>query len=327
MMKCRLCKECNGNACAGEIPGLGGKGKGLSFKRNYSKLQEITLNLDLISEVDTVNTNTKLFGQEVSMPIYVAPIAGIKANYGVDISDYDHIKEMLTATKELNTITFMGDGIDIKNNFIDMINLANSVNTLAIPTMKPWVKEGIDVRLDSINSKNYFAMCMDIDSCGLPLLKNNAIKVEHKTVARLKEFKSRIDKPFIVKGIMTKEGALKAIEAGCDAIVVSNHGGRVLDSSTSTIEVLGAIAKVCKGKTTVLVDGGFRSGYDVFKALALGADGVLIGRPVACECVLKGSQGVIDYFHKLNDELKDAMNMCGFSNIKDININSINCNY
>ena len=86
-------------------------------------------------------------------------------------------------------------------------------------------------------------------------------------------------KPFILKGIMTVSGAKKALEAGASGIVVSNHGGRVLDQCPATAEVLPAIADAVGGRMTILVDGGIRTGMDVFKALALGADAVLIGRP------------------------------------------------
>ena len=86
-------------------------------------------------------------------------------------------------------------------------------------------------------------------------------------------------KPFILKGIMTVKGAEKALEAGAAGIVVSNHGGRVLDQCPATAEVLPAIVDAVGGKMKVFVDGGIRSGMDVFKALALGADAVLIARP------------------------------------------------
>lgn len=115
----------------------------------------------------------------------------------------------------------------------------------------------------------------------------------NKSVADLKKMKEMAGGiPLIVKGVLTVEGARKCVEAGADAIVVSNHGGRVLDDALSTIEVLPEIAAAVKGQITILVDGGFRTGLDVFKALALGADGVLIGRPLALAAVGGGKEGV-----------------------------------
>ena len=101
-------------------------------------------------------------------------------------------------------------------------------------------------------------------------------KVVPKNVEALKELKTATTLPFIVKGIMTVEDALLAVEAGADAIVVSKQGGRVLDCTPGEAEVLPHIADAVKGKITILVDGGVRSGVDVVKMIGLGADGVLI---------------------------------------------------
>lgn len=97
---------------------------------------------------------------------------------------------------------------------------------------------------------------------------------------------------FVLKGIMTVEDAIAAERAGCDGIVVSNHGGRALDHTPGTIEVLPAIAAQVKGRMAVLMDGGIRDGLDVLKALAFGADAVLIGRPFCLAAVGGGSEGV-----------------------------------
>ena len=125
-------------------------------------------------------------------------------------------------------------------------------------------------------------------------------------------------KPFILKGIMTVNGALKALEAGASGIVVSNHGGRVLDQCPATAEVLPAIVDAVGGKMTVLVDGGIRTGMDVFKALALGADAVLIGRPFVNMVYGGGAEGVQVYVDKLQSELADTMAMCGAHKLSDI---------
>ena len=125
--------------------------------------------------------------------------------------------------------------------------------------------------------------------------------------------------PFIVKGVMTVAGALKALEAGAAGIVVSNHGGRVQGGLPSTAEVLPAIAEAVKGKLTIFVDGGIRSGLDVFRALALGADAVLIGRPLLPMVFGAGEEGFRVYMDKVIAELKSTMTMCGAATLKDIN--------
>ena len=126
-------------------------------------------------------------------------------------------------------------------------------------------------------------------------------------------------KPFILKGIMTVSGAKKALEAGAAGIVVSNHGGRVLDQCPATAEVLPAIADAVGGKMKVFVDGGIRSGMDVFKALALGADAVLIARPFVTMVYGGGQEGIQAYVSKLQAELADTMAMCGAHTLADIN--------
>ena len=111
----------------------------------------------------------------------------------------------------------------------------------------------------------------------------------------------------------------KAVEAGASAIVVSNHGGRVLDQCPATAEVLPAIAAALKGTgVKVLVDGGIRTGVDVFKALALGADGVLICRPFVTAVYGGGAEGVKCYIDKLAGELADTMQMCGAHTLAEI---------
>ena len=124
--------------------------------------------------------------------------------------------------------------------------------------------------------------------------------------------------PFIIKGIMTPDGARKAVEAGAAGIVVSNHGGRVQGGVPSTAEVLPSIAEAVKGEITILVDGGIRSGVDVFRALALGADGVLIGRPILTAIYGAGEEGYRVYMDKIVGELKSTMTMCGAATLKDI---------
>ena len=139
-----------------------------------------------------------------------------------------------------------------------------------------------------------------------------------KSTEELAEIIKEAELPFIIKGIMTVKGALKAKEAGASAIVVSNHGGRVLDQCPSTAEVLKEIADAVGGSMKILVDGGIRSGSDVFKALALGADGVLICRPFVTAVYGGGSLGVKTYIEKIGSELEDTMMMCGADSLNEI---------
>jgi isopentenyl diphosphate isomerase/L-lactate dehydrogenase-like FMN-dependent dehydrogenase len=164
-----------------------------------------------------------------------------------------------------------------------------------------------------------FAVAMDVDAAGLPFLKGMNPPAGAKSVEELREVVNAAGKPFIVKGIMTVKGALKAKEAGAAGIIVSNHGGRVLDQCPATAEVLPEIVEALKGSgIKVLVDGGIRSGVDVFKALAMGADGVVIARPFVTAVYGGGEEGVVAYVNKLAGELEDTMAMCGAYSLKEI---------
>ncbi|XP_018440774.1 peroxisomal (S)-2-hydroxyacid oxidase GLO4 isoform X2 [Raphanus sativus] len=129
--------------------------------------------------------------------------------------------------------------------------------------------------------------------------------------------------PIMVKGILTREDALKAVEAGVDGIVVSNHGARQLDYSPATITVLEEIVHAVGGRIPVLLDGGVRRGTDVFKALALGAQAVLIGRPVVYGLAAKGEDGVRKVIEMLQSELELTMALSGCPTIDDITRNHV----
>ena len=172
--------------------------------------------------------------------------------------------------------------------------------------------------MNDVIDADAFAVAMDIDAAGLPFLKNMTPPAGSKTVEELKQIVELAQRPFIVKGIMTVKGALKAKEAGAAAIVVSNHGGRVLDQCPATAEVLADIVDAVGDSMLVFVDGGIRSGTDIFKALAMGADAVLLCRPFVTAAYGGGEEGVTLYIKRLAAELADTMAMCGAGSIAEI---------
>lgn len=169
-----------------------------------------------------------------------------------------------------------------------------------------------------VHDAHPFAVAMDIDAAGLPFLQNLNPPAGSKSVEELRAIREAAGVPFIVKGVMTVKGALKAKEAGAEAIVVSNHGGRVLDQCPATAEVLEEIADAVGDSMKILVDGGIRSGTDVFKALALGADAVIIARPFVTAVYGGAREGVESYINKIGSELKDTMAMCGVASLAEI---------
>jgi len=125
--------------------------------------------------------------------------------------------------------------------------------------------------------------------------------------------------PLVVKGIMTAEDAMLAIEAGADGIMVSNHGGRQLDGCLAPIDALPDIAASVRGRVPILLDSGIRRGTDVLKALALGATAVGVGKPVFFSLAVGGEDMVLRMLQQLQIELETAMALCGCQNVTDIN--------
>ena len=315
---CKSCPVCNGLACKNSIPGPGAKGIGTGAIRNYQKWQELCVNMDTICENKRADTSIELFGRKMDIPVFAAPLGAVAKHYGDKYNDLSYNALLVPGCADAGIAAFTGDGIDP----IVMQSTAQAIagaNGVGIPTIKPWNMELVQEKVELVKTANPLAIAMDIDAAGLPFLRNMQPPAGSKTVDQLKQIVEWADgKPFILKGIMTVAGAKKALEAGASAIVVSNHGGRVLDQCPATAEVLPAIADAVGGQMTILVDGGIRSGMDVFKALALGADAVLIGRPFANMVYGAGAEGVQVYVNKLQAELADTMEMCGAHSLADI---------
>ncbi|HUH87093.1 MAG TPA: alpha-hydroxy acid oxidase [Pusillimonas sp.] len=129
--------------------------------------------------------------------------------------------------------------------------------------------------------------------------------------------------PVIVKGIMDPDDACRALDHGAAGVIVSNHGGRSLDGLPAGIEALPAVSRAVAQRAPVLLDGGVRRGTDVFKALALGASAVLIGRPYLYGLAAAGARGVVHVLHMLRTELEIAMALAGTATLADIDESSI----
>lgn len=315
---CKACPVCNGRACKNQMPGPGAKGMGDTAVRNFEKWQEIRVNMDTLCENKVPDTSFTLFGKTFLYPFFAGPVGAVDLHYGDKHSDLTYNDMMLKACAENGIAAFTGDGANPET-VIQASKAIAQVNGLGIPTIKPWNIEKIREKMALCKEAGCFAMAMDIDAAGLPFLKNMTPPAGSKSVEQLAEIVDMAGVPFIVKGIMTVKGAMKAKEAGAAAIVVSNHGGRVLDQCPASAEVLEEIADALKGSgMKILVDGGIRSGTDIFKAIALGADGVLICRPFVTALYGGGAEGVAVYIEKLAGELADTMSMCGAGSLQEI---------
>ena len=314
---CKSCKICNGLACKNTIPGPGAKGLGTGFIRNYQKWQELCVNMDTICESGSADTTFDFFGHRLVLPVMAGPVGAMQLHYGDRYNDMEYNDLLVSACAKAGILAFTGDGTNPA--VMEGASKAIAANHGAgVTTVKPWNKEEVFRKLDMAKASGAWAIAMDIDAAGLPFLKNLTPPAGSKTVEELKEIADYAQVPFILKGIMTVRGAEKAVKAGAKAIVVSNHGGRVLDQCPATVEVLPEIVEAVGKDVMVLVDGGIRTGMDVFKALALGAKGVLIARPFVNMVYGGGLEGPAALVAKLKAELEDTMLMCGAHSLAEI---------
>ncbi|BEP28211.1 alpha-hydroxy-acid oxidizing protein [Helicovermis profundi] len=319
---CKVCKECNGISCKGKIPGPGGKGLGLGFIRNYEDLRKIRLNMDTVYLNKGTNTEIELFGKKFKYPVFAAPVGGVQIHYSDLYNDLTYSKAVINGCHKAGTIAFTGDGVKDEV-FTGTLKAIKANDGWGVPTIKPWSKEEVIKKIKLSENAGAFAVAMDIDAAGLSILAAQGKPVSPLSKEDLKEIVNSTKLPFILKGVMSANVARKAIEAGVYGVIVSNHGGRVLDETPSTIEVLPEIVEEVQGKIKVFIDGGFRSGIDVFKAIALGADAALIARPYAISVYGAGEEGVELYTEKIGRELAEAMIMTGASNLSEIDEDKI----
>jgi nucleotide-binding universal stress UspA family protein len=212
----------------------------------------------------------------------------------------------------------VGDGLDAAA-FEKNISMIGDNGASVIAFIKPWAaKEEIGTRLD-IAIKAGIGICgMDVDAAGLTALRRRGTPVSTQRpeeLAQIIKLAHARGIKFIVKGVMAVDEAVIAADAGADAVLVSNHGGRVLDHSPGTAEALPAIADAVGERVIVMMDGGVRTGADVLKALALGAKLALVCRPVVVAVHGDEQNGVVTYFAQIQDELAQAMRLTGCANL------------
>jgi 4-hydroxymandelate oxidase len=315
---------------------------------NVEAWQPWALNQKVLTDVSTVDTRTTVLGQELALPVIVAPFA---------LQGFCHPDgEVATAEGVRRAGTTMALSLATSRSFEDVGRAAGSF----------WVHLQFladrELMLDIINeAKNHGAraVCLTVDlPVGMwwPEAERTAMRAmteleiergmsgyfaDRMAVAALKYDRQDIswDKrplgndatwedferlraasplPIVVKGILNAEDAALAVRHGADAIVVSNHGGHGLAQARPTAEALPEIVEAVDGRLEVLIDGGIRDAADVYRALALGARGVLIGRRALWGLVLGGADGVAHVLKLFKDELEVLMGMTGARTIEQI---------
>jgi isopentenyl diphosphate isomerase/L-lactate dehydrogenase-like FMN-dependent dehydrogenase/biotin carboxylase len=316
---CFVCKNCEGKDCPTGVPGMGGVGTGASFRRNIESLRNYKINTKLIHDVTAPDTSTSLFGINLSLPVMAAPITGSVTNMGGAIDELDYNRAVLEGCLDAGTISFVGDGATPEKYKIG-IQALSEYDGMGIPIFKPRSDNSeITKRIAAAEKEHVVAVGMDIDAVVFKTMAMKNQSVGPKGRNDLKFLISSTGMPFILKGIMNPRDAAMAVEAGAHGIVISNHGGRVLDEMPGAMDVVEEIVKEVRGHIRIMIDGGFRNGVDILKALALGAEYVLIGRPISIAAVGMGAKGVSYYINTIKKDLEKAMILTGCGKISDIN--------
>lgn len=319
---CNLCPECNGVWCAGKVPGMGGAGTGESFKRNFKMLKNIKIKMKTIHSAINPNTFSTFFGEKLSMPLLTAPITGTKYNMGGFVSEEEYVNDIVFGSLDAGTVAMIGDSGD-PNCYIQGIEAVKKAGGKGIAIIKPRENSEIISRIKMAEEAGAMAVGVDVDGAGLVTMKLFGQPVGPKSPEDLKELVSSTELPFIVKGILSVEEAKICVEAGADAIVVSNHGGRVLNHTLSSCEVLEDIAKAVGEDIIVMADGNVREGVDIIKYLALGAKAVLVGRPMIWGSVGGRQEGVRVVLETMKKDLYKGMILTGCPDIASITRNKI----
>lgn len=317
---CRACPVCDGRACAGVMPGPGDKGAGRVAEKNWRAWQGLCVNMDTLHGPFSADARATVLGRELSLPVMVGPVGDVQRHYGDRYDTVSYNRCVLTAAAGEGTLAWTGDGLDATI-MREACDLVGELGGAGVPTVKPWDEATLAEKLDEALASRPAAVAMDIDAAGLPFLRGQVPPAGAKSAAQIAEVAARCHEtgvPFVLKGVMTPAAALRAADAGVDAIVVSNHGGRVLDGTPATAAVLPRVVDAVGDRVEVLVDGGVRSGLDVFRALALGARACLVCRPFVVAAFGGGEDGVRAYLRELRSGLVDAMEMCGAATVGDI---------
>jgi len=312
---CGVYKVCDGDPSRlcmglkyGDFPGMGGAGSGMSFRNNFLALEAVRLRMRVVGEPFDPDTTFEFLGKRLSMPVMGASTSGTKYSIGDAITEGELSVAVVNGCKDAGSIGWRGDGAaTIEHN--PNLQAIQDAGGHGVQVFKP-VEQGLLLRrIADAEARGTLAVGVDLDGFGSQNMAKIGYPVFRKSMADLRDIVGSTQLPVVFKGIMTVEDADAVLQSGASALVVSNHGGRVLDHTPGTAEVLPAIAQHVDGRIPVFADGAVRSGWDALKMLALGADGVLIGRDLVRAAVGGGAEGVRLHMEFMRKSLASAMRM------------------
>ncbi len=320
---CSACIICDGKKCIGEVPGMGSVGTGSSFMNNITALKKVVLIPRYLHESITVATQSKILGYTTALPLLAAPITGTDVNMNNALDEQVYADMLVTGCNNARIIAMVGDGALPDMYRIGLNALEHSAGS-GIAIFKPRQQQSdIISRIVDAEKAGCLAVGCDIDAGAFTTLLQAGQAVGPKSESSLRELIDATSLPFIVKGIMSVQDTEIALRAGAKVIYISNHGGRVMDHMPGTLDVLREIASVVKNDAEIWIDGGIRTGEDIFKCIALGAHAVCIGRPLAIAAVGGGENGVAFTINEYQKQLKKVMLLMGCATISDISADHI----
>ena len=314
----------------------GGATDEISVDRNRRAFASWALRPRVLRDVSELDLSTTVLGTKVKLPVLIAPCGGHKrAHPDGEIATY-------RAATACGTVLAVS-----ANSNTSFEELAKAASGILWVQMYPFRdKQMTQEWLDRAKDAGYKAVIVTLDSQWPPKrernIRNNyrrtrgvnypkALGDAPRPVGRAGEgsdpaatwrdlawIKSATDLPVVAKGVMTGEDVELCVEAGADGVIVSNHGGRHLDNTLATIEVLSEAVAAAKGQLEIYLDGGIRRGADVVKVIALGAKAIFIGRPLFWGLAVDGEKGVIRVLDILREEIEITMAKCGRPTISTI---------
>lgn len=312
-----------------------GSGQGKNLTDNVSAWQTLKLMPRPLQSLASANTNCTMFGETWAHPFLIAPIAyqklfHVQAEGGVAMAANAQQGQMLVsslASQPLENIIeaaqqplwfqlyWQGD----RDATLRLVKRALFCGYSAVVfTVDAPVKQALMALPENIQAVNLEkALKPNTIAAGQSEVFDGWM-AQAPTWDDVDWLRQQIKVPLLLKGILHPDDAREAVRLGCDGIIVSNHGGRVLDTTPTVPEVLPAIVKAVGTQTKIIVDSGIRSGQDAFKALALGADAVCIGRPYIWALAAEGAIGVAKVIRVMRVELEITMALTGARNLQAI---------
>ncbi len=323
----------------------GGAADELTLRDNVAAFSRIRLQNRVLADVANGETTLELFGTRYAHPIFVAPVAyhalahpdaerasvlgasALQAGVVVSTQASTRLEDIAQAAQTpLWFQLYIQPDRGFTQALVQRVEAAGYralVVTVDAPVSGMRNREqragfALPPGIEAMNLRGMATLPPQTAQAGTSGVLGSSLLAAAASWADIARLRAQTQLPILLKGIIAPQDALHALDHGVDGLIVSNHGGRTLDSLPASIDALPGVAQAVAGRVPLLVDGGIRRGTDVLKALALGASAVLVGRPIVHALAVAGAPAVAHALHVLCTELEIAMALCGCRTLRDI---------